>query len=67
MTIQENFCTACLSVPIALAGGSMGIYGGTSKTKSKRIRIILIVSGVITLLTALYLYKSRCASNTCSY
>lgn len=62
---KEEFCTACLAVPVALAGGG-AIYGGTTKGSTKKYKKILIVIGILTILIAIWLKYKVCSSNTCN-
>jgi hypothetical protein len=65
---KENFCTACLTVPLAIAGSGMSIYGTNSTGKQKKTKKILLISGIITLLFVAYLIfrKKSCSSGSCS-
>ena len=65
--IIEPFCPPCLAVPLALAGaGAAGAGAGVSqKEKNKRIKTILIWSGISTLIFAVgiavyYLFIKKC-------
>lgn len=65
---KENFCASCITVPLALVGGGMSVYGTTSdsKGKNKRLKKILLVSGIITILFAVYFYtRKNCGKDSC--
>jgi hypothetical protein len=59
--IKENFCGACLSIPLAFAGIGVSSYGSNSskshKTKKKIIKIGLVIS-VISIIIGFYFYLS---------
>ncbi len=64
---KENFCGACLAIPIAIAGSGLGI-AGTTKGSHKRMKKILLISGIsLTILSVFiaiyFLYIKKC--NTC--
>ena len=66
---KEEFCTACVSVPLALAGGGMSVYGSSNSTgKNKKMKKILLITGVVTLVLGLYfLFKKNksCSTGSC--
>ena len=67
MEIKEDFCGACVAVPLAFAGVGASAYGSSSKGKHKqRKKIALITGGVSILLSVLivvyYLYIRKCAT-----
>lgn len=60
---QEEFCTACAVVPLAFAGAGASAYGASSKGSNKKMKKILLWSGVatvlISLLIVIYIYFIR--------
>jgi hypothetical protein len=60
MVVKENFCGACLTIPLAFAGAGTAI-GAENKAKLKQWAIILTVVSVI--LTIYFVYIKKC--NTC--
>ena len=50
---KEDFCPACLVVPLAFAGAGAAAAGGTVSKKHKVWKKALLISGVITLLIAI--------------
>jgi hypothetical protein len=60
MVVKENFCGACLTIPLAFAGAGTAI-GAEKKAKLKQWAIILTVVSVI--LTIYFVYIKKC--NTC--
>jgi hypothetical protein len=64
---RENFCGACLAVPLAMVGVGVGAAGATTKGSHQRTKKVLLWSGVatviISLLIAIYfLYIKKCSS-----
>lgn len=60
--VKENFCGACLSVPIAFAGAGFTAYGSMStKDKHKKQRKIYLWTGIasICLSILIYLYFAK--------
>jgi hypothetical protein len=63
---QEDFCTACAMIPLAFAGAGTTAYGASSRGSSKKMRTILLWTGVstalIAFLTIMYVYyiKKNC-------
>ena len=59
---KEDFCGACAVVPIAFAGIGATAYGTSSKGSNKKIKKILVCSGlvsiVITMIIAYYFLKN---------
>jgi Na+-driven multidrug efflux pump len=48
--IKEEFCGACLAVPLAFAGVGASAYGSTSKGKYKsqqKIKKYMLIGGII--------------------
>ena len=69
---REDFCPACLIVPLAFAGaGATGVGGMVSK-KHKKWKKALLISGIATILMSLiflvywFMNKDKCSSGTCS-
>lgn len=61
--IVENFCSACISLPLAIAG--VGLAGSSKKGSYKKNKKFLLVSGlalvVLSILVAVYfLYIKKC-------
>lgn len=71
---KEEFCGACLTVPIALAAGGGGIAGSSAfvdRKKHKNIKTILFVVGItIAVLSIIYsgyvLYKQNSSLAVCN-
>lgn len=63
--IKEDFCGACLAMPLALAGAGAAGYGGTKNGSNKNMKKILLWGGIgLTLLSviiAIY-YMQTCKS-----
>jgi hypothetical protein len=62
--VKEEFCGACLAIPLALAGAGASTVGSGGKHKNKR-RIILWV-GIATVILSLvigvyYLWIKKCS------
>ena len=65
---KEEFCGACLTVPIALAAGGGGIAGSSAfvdRKKHKTIKTVLFVVGItIAVLSILYSAYVLCKQNS---
>jgi hypothetical protein len=48
--VKEDFCPACLVVPLAFAGAGAAAAGGTMSNKHKKWKKALLISGVLTIL-----------------
>jgi nitrate/nitrite transporter NarK len=48
--IKEDFCPACLAIPLAFVGAGAAAAGGTISDKHKKWKKTLLVSGILTLL-----------------
>jgi hypothetical protein len=48
--VKEDFCPACLIVPLAFAGAGAAAAGGTMSNKHKKWKKALLISGVLTIL-----------------
>ena len=62
--VKENFCGACLAVPIGLIGAGAAYSGtGSSKGKNKKYKQILLWTGITTIIlsiiTIIYFYFIR--------
>lgn len=65
---KEGFCPACVTVPIALAaGGGMTAYGSSQSSSShKRFKMIMLISGILTLLCVFWLLLRSKKSGGCN-
>lgn len=50
--VKEDFCPSCLVVPLAFAGAG-ATAAGSARGKNKRMKNVLFVSGIITIVLAL--------------
>ena len=62
---KEDFCGACLAVPLALIGAGAGAVGSNQKGKHKKTKNIMMWGGiatvVISILIAIYfLWIKKC-------
>ena len=48
--VKEEFCPSCVVIPLAFAGAGAGSYGALAKGSQKKMRTILLWSGIITFL-----------------
>jgi uncharacterized membrane protein YjfL (UPF0719 family) len=66
--IKEDFCAACLTIPLAFTGASLSAYGASSNGSHKKLKKILLWSGVgtvlLSLLIIIYVYyiKKDCTN-----
>ncbi len=66
--IKENFCGACLSIPLAFVGVSASAYGASGSRRShKKQKKIALWVGIVTILISLliavyYLFISKCSN-----
>ena len=66
--IREDFCGACLAVPLAFAGVGASAYGsGGSRKKHKSQKKIAMLVGIISILVSIgvavyYLYIKDCSN-----
>ena len=51
--LKEDFCPACLVVPLAFAGAGAAAAGGTMSNKHKKWKKALLISGILTILMCL--------------
>ena len=64
--VVENWCGACLSIPLAFAGVGASAYGATSSRSShKHQKKIALWSGIMSILLSIliavyYLYIKKC-------
>ena len=63
--VKEDFCGACLSVPLAFVGVGASIYGTSSRDKYKKQKKIVLMSGIVSIMVSLiiasyYLFFSGC-------
>jgi hypothetical protein len=57
--VRENFCGACLAVPLIFAGGGLAAAGGLSdaeKKEAKKKRMYTIWFGIITTILSIIAY-----------
>ena len=59
MVIKENFCGACLTIPLAFVGAGTAI-GAETRVTLKRWAIIITIVSV--LLTVYYVYVKKCTT-----
>lgn len=62
---KENFCGACLAVPLAFAGAGASAYGSGSKGKHKKRKQIMFWLGIVSVIISLciagyYLFIKKC-------
>jgi hypothetical protein len=60
MDVKENFCGACLTIPLAFAGAGTAL-GAEKKQSLKKWAIILTILSIF--LTIYFVYVKKC--NTC--
>ncbi len=61
---KENFCSACVAIPIAMAGTGLSMYGNTQTSKDyRRQKDILFWSGII--ISIIFLIITIYYVNTC--
>jgi hypothetical protein len=60
MVVKENFCGACITIPLAFASAGTAI-GAEKKAKLKQLAIVLTIVSI--LLTIYFIYIKKC--NTC--
>jgi len=54
--IKEDFCPACLAVPLAFVSAGAGVYGSSGSRKNyRRKKKICLISSVITLISACFI------------
>jgi hypothetical protein len=51
--IREDFCSLCLTVPLAFAGVGASTYGSSSRKSHKRAKKIAFWSGVATVILSI--------------
>lgn len=66
---KEDFCPACLAVPLALAGAGASTIGTNQSQQHKKRKQILLWGGITTLIFALliivyYVWIKKCKSCT---
>lgn len=64
---REEFCGACLAVPLAMAGVGVGTAGAVTKGSHQRSRKVMLWTGVILVLLSLliaiyFLFIKKCSS-----
>ena len=59
MDIREDFCGACLTIPLAFAGAGTAI-GAEKRAKLKQWAIIFTVISVV--LTIYFVYVKKCST-----
>jgi hypothetical protein len=63
---KEDFCGACAVIPLAFAGAGASAYGASSNGSQKKLKKILLWSGVSTVILSLfviiyiYYFKKDC-------
>jgi Na+-driven multidrug efflux pump len=63
---KENFCGACVAIPLAFAGVGASAYGANSKDSYKKRKKYMLWGGVLTIVISLIIaiiYMSTC--NNC--
>lgn len=63
MSLREDFCGACIAVPMALAGAGVGTAGASLNAQEyKTKRKWMIIGGLVSLLVAalVFWYYSNC-------
>jgi hypothetical protein len=68
--VKENFCGACLAIPIAFVGVGASAYGASTRGQYKKQKKIALWGGIITTLLSVciaiyYLYIKKCVD--CGY
>lgn len=61
---KEDFCGACAVVPLAFAGVGATAYGTTSKGSNKKLKKILLWSGLVSVLITIiiaYYFLQNCS------
>ena len=64
---KEDFCPACLVVPLAFAGASATAAGGTMSKSHKKWKKMLLISGIVSVLISAiiliyyFMNKENCA------
>ena len=54
VNIRENFCGACIAIPLALVGAGTSVYSASSKKKYKTQKKVIFWTGIaITLISLL--------------
>jgi hypothetical protein len=59
--VKEEFCGACLAIPLAIAGAGVGVAGSKKGDHKKRKKIMLwggVATALISILVALYFIYS---------
>jgi hypothetical protein len=68
--VKEDFCPSCLVVPLAFAGASATAAGQTMGNSHKKMKKILVISGIVTItvtvLVGMYylFFREKCTSCT---
>jgi hypothetical protein len=57
MVVKENFCGACLTIPLAFAGAGTAI-GAEKKARLKQWAIIFTIVSIV--LTVYFIYIKKC-------
>lgn len=61
---KEEFCGACLAVPLAFAGVGASAYGTSSRNSHKKSKQIALWGGIITIIISIIItiyYLSTCS------
>lgn len=51
--IKEEFCGACLAIPLAFAGVGTSLYGSSSRNKYKKQKKIALWGGIVVVVMSL--------------
>ena len=62
--IKEDFCGACLAVPLAFAGVGASAYGANSRKSYKNAKLIALWGGIISIIISIIIVIYYL--NTCS-
>ena len=63
--IKEEFCMACLAIPLAFAGVGTSAYGASSRGSHKKSKKIVLWSGIATIIISLIIaiyYLTSCTN-----
>lgn len=64
--VKENFCPACIALPVAFAGAGAGVYGAKNGSKGgyRKRKKMMLYAGIVTVIASLiaYYYLKNCKS-----
>jgi uncharacterized membrane protein YsdA (DUF1294 family) len=65
---KENFCGACITVPLAMAGAGVGAIGANQKGQHKKRKKYILITGIsisliFTIISVYILFIKKC--DTC--